>query len=94
MNKFFMGEEYLALENKRIVELKYFLLEQSKIVEETGESTISYGIEVEKRSGNNIEKDFVNDITTEKECAMSITNCLKKNKIMPVHLKDVIVDML
>lgn len=94
MDKFFIGEEYLALENKRIVELKYFLLEQSKFVEETGESTKSYGIEVEKWSGNNVEKDFVNDITTEKECAVSITNCLKKNKIMPVHLKDVIVDML
>lgn len=94
MDKFFIGEECLALENKRIVELKYFLLEQSKFVEETGESTKSYGIEVEKWSGNKVEKDFVYDITTEKECAMSITNCLKKNRIMPVHLKDVIVDML
>ena len=79
MDKFFIGEECLALENKRIVELKYFLLEQSKFVEETGESTKSYGIEVEKWSGNKVEKDFVYDITTEKECAMSITNCLKKN---------------
>ena len=94
MDKFFIGEEYLALENKRIVELKYFLLEQAKISDETGESIVSYGIEVEKWSGNNIEKDFVYDITTEKECAMNITNSLKKNKIMPVHLKDVIVDML
>lgn len=94
MDKFFIGEECLALENKRIVELKYFLLEQSIISEETGESTKSYGIEVEKWSGKKVEKDFVCDITTEKECAMSITNCLKKNKIMPIHLKDVIVDML
>ena len=94
MDKFFIGEECLALENKRIVELKYFLLEQSTISEETGKNTITYGIEVEKWSGRNVEKDFVYDITTEKECAMSITNCLKKNKIMPVHLRDVIVDML
>ena len=94
MDKFFIGEEYLALENKRIVELKYFLLEQSKYVEETGESTKSYGVDVEKWSGNKVEKDFVNDITTEMEFAISITDSLKKNKIMPVHLKDVIVDML
>ena len=94
MDKFFIGEECLALENKRIVELKYFLLEQSKFVEETGESTKSYGVEVEKWSGNKVEKDFVYDITTEKECAMDITNSLKKNRVMPVHLKDVIVDML
>lgn len=94
MDKFFIGEEYLALENKRIVELKYFLLEQSKINEETGENTITYGIEVEKWNGKKLEKDFVNDITTEMEFAISITDSLKKNKIMPVHLKDVIVDML
>lgn len=94
MDKFFIGEEYLALENKRIAILKYFLLEQAKISDETGKSVVSYGIEVEKWNGNEIEKDFVNDITTEKTCAISITNCLKRNKIMPVHLKDVIVDML
>lgn len=94
MDKFFIGEECLALENKRIVELKYFLLEQSIISEDTGESKLSYGIEVEKWSGKKVEKDFVYDITTEKEYAMNITNSLKENKIMPVHLKDVIVDML
>ena len=94
MDKFFIGEEYLALENKRIVELKYFLLKQSKISEETGERDVSYGIEVEKWNGEEVEQDSAYDITTEKESAVNITNCLKKNKITPVHLKDVIVDML
>lgn len=94
MSKFFMGEEYLALENKRIVELKYFVLEQSKIIEETGEKIVSYGIEVEKWSGKNLEKDFVYDITNEEDEIKRITNCLKKNKVTPVHLKDIIVDML
>lgn len=94
MDKIFIGEESLTLENKRIVKLKYFLLEEAKIVEETGESKKMYGICVEKWKGDELEKDFVNDITSERENAMSITNCLKENKIMPIHLKDVIIDML
>lgn len=94
MNKFFIGKENLTLENQRIVELKYFVLEETKIIEETGESKKTYGIEVEKWSESNVEKDFVNDITTEKEYALNITNCLKENQITPVHLKDVIVDIL
>ena len=94
MDKFFIGEESLELENKRIVELKYFLLEEAKFVEETGESKKTYGICVEKWNKNELENDFVHDITTEKENALRITNCLKENKITPIHLKDVIIDML
>ena len=94
MDKFFIGEEYLTLENKRVVELKYFVLKQAKFVEETGENKISYGIEVEKCSKPKTEKEFVLDITTKEEDIMRITNCLKENKITPIHLKDVIVDML
>ena len=94
MNKSFIGAERLDLESNKIVELKYFILEETKIIEETGDSKKTYGIEIEKWSESNVEKDFVNDITTEKEYALNITNCLIENKITPVHLKDVIVDML
>ena len=94
MDKLFIGEERLALENKRIVELKYFLLEEAKFVEETKESEKTYGIYVEKRNGELLEAEIVKDITTEKENAMQITKCLKRNKVTPIHLKDVIVDML
>ena len=94
MDKFFIGEEYLALENKRVATLKYFLLEEAKIVEETGEMKNSYGIKVEKWIGKDLEEDIVSNVTTEKENAKSITLCLKENKVTPVHLKDIIVDML
>lgn len=94
MEKFLIGEDSLTLENERIASLKYYLLEQSKIIEETGENLIAYGIEIEKSEGSNVEKDFVLDITTQKECALNITNTLKNNKITPIHLKDIIIDML
>ena len=94
MDKFFIGEEHLTLENKRVVELKYYVLKQEKFVEETGENKITYGIEVEKCSKPKTEKEIVLDVTTKEENIMRITNCLKENKITPIHLKDVIVDML
>jgi hypothetical protein len=94
VDKLFIGEERLALENKRIATLKYFLLEEAKFVEETKESEKTYGIYVEKWNGELLETEIVKDITTKKENAMQITKCLKRNKVMPIHLKDVIVDML
>ena len=94
MIKLLMGEERLKLENEEDAQLKYFVLEEAKFVEETREYKKTYGIYVEKWKDGSLEEDFVNDITTEKEKAMRITNCLIKNKITPVHLKDVIIDML
>lgn len=94
MIKLLMGEERLDLENKEAANLKYFVLEETKFVEETGENMKTYGILVEKWKNESIESSFVNDITTEKENIMRITNSLKKNKITPVHLKDIIIDIL
>ena len=94
MIKLLMGEERLDLENKEAANLKYFVLEEAKFVEETGENMKTYGILVEKWKNESIESSFVSDITTEKENIMRITNCLKENKITPVHLKDVIIDMI
>ncbi len=94
MNRLLIGEEYLALENKRIALLKYFILEQSKAIEKNENEITTYGFEIEEWNGNNVEKSFVNDVTTEKDYALKVTDCLMKNKVMPVHLKDVLVDLL
>ena len=92
MSKFLLGEE--SLDDKGEIKLKYFLLEESKYVEETSENVKCYGIEAQKITKDNIEKNLVHDITTEKESAVSMVNILKNNKIMPIHLQDVIMDML
>ena len=92
MNKFLLGEE--SLDDKGETRLKYFLLEESKYVEETSKNVKCYGIEAQKITKDNIEKNLVHDITTEKESAVSMVNILKNNKIMPIHLQDVIMDML
>ena len=94
MDRVFGGEEYLALENKRVAVLRYFVLEQSIILEETGDKITTYGLEVEKWMGTSLEKDFVSDVTTEIEKVTNIMDCLRKNKVMPVHLKEVLTDML
>ncbi len=94
MNRLLIGEEYLALENKRVALLKYFVLEQSKVFDETNDEMITYGLEIEKWNGSSVEKDFVHDVTTEKEYALRILDSLRRNKITPIHLKDVLIDML
>ena len=94
MIKLLMGEERLELENEEVASLKYFVLEEAKFVEETGETVKTYGISVEKWKNESRESSFVSDITTQKEDIMRITNSLKENKITPVHLRDIIIDML
>ena len=94
MIKLLMGEERLDLENDEVANLKYFVLEEAKFVEETRENMKTYGILVEKWKNESKESSFVSDITTEKENIMRITNCLKENKITPVHLRDLIMDII
>ncbi len=94
MERLYIGEEYLALESKRVATLRYFVLEESKKVEGTESDVSTYGLEVEKWNGKNVERNFVSDVTTNKEYAVDVMDCLRKNKVMPIHLKDVIADML
>ncbi len=94
MERLYIGEEYLALENKRVATLRYFVVEQSKSVEDNKEGISTYGLEVEKWNGKNVESGFVSDVTTDKEYAVDIMDCIRKNKVTPIHLKDIVVDML
>lgn len=94
MERLYIGEEYLALENKRVTTLRYFVFEESRKVEETGNNISTYGLEVEKWNGKKVESDFVSDVTTDKEYAVDLMDYLRKNKVMPIHLKEIIVDML
>lgn len=94
MERLYIGEEYLALENKRVATLRYFVVEESKSVEASKDKINTYGLEVEKWNGKKVESDFVSDVTTDKEYAVDLMDYLRKNKVMPIHLKEIIVDML
>lgn len=94
MERLYIGEEYLALENKKMAVLRYFVLEQTKSVEDIEGKVSTYGFEVEKISGKNVESNLINDVTTDKEYAVDLMDCLRKNKVTPIHLSDVLADML
>ena len=94
LERLFVGDEYLTLENDETATLKYFVLEHSKVMEETNDDVMTYGFEIEKWTKNTVERDVVYDVTTKKDTAFDVMYMLKENKLMPVHLKDVVADML
>ncbi len=94
MTKFCVGSERLEVSNGAKVELKYYILKQEKFYAELNESYISYGLEIEKNEKDFCERNFVEDITCDSEIIDFMSCKLKENKVLPVHLKDVVIDML
>ena len=94
MEKLLVGDEYLALENEEMALLKYFVVEVTRTMEETNEKQKTYGLEIEKWTKHDVERDVVYDVTTQKEKAFDMMCSIKENKLLPVHLKDVVGDML
>ena len=86
MKKFFIGKETVTCENK--FELKYYVLENKK------KDYTEYGIEIEKTDNFNIEVNQVTDITTDQTRIDYIVKSLMQNSVTPIHLHDVIEDML
>lgn len=92
MKKYYIGKETLdALEDTHI-ELKYYVLETEREFDNT--MLKEYGVEIEKQDSNRIEKSQVSNITTNQTRIDFIVKTLMKNNVTPVHLHDVIVDML
>lgn len=94
MERLLVGDEYMALEDDEMALLKYFVLEGAELVEGTDEKQKTYGLEIEKWTKHDVERDAVYDVTTKKEKAFDIMYSLKENKLLPVHLKDVVMDLL
>ncbi len=94
MERLLVGDEYLALENDEMALLKYFVLEDTKRIEGTNDKRKTYGLEIEKWTKHDVERDAVYDVTTKKDVAFDMMYSIKENKLMPVHLKDVVMDMI
>lgn len=94
MNRFYIGGEDIKLADSRIVKLKYYILEEELYYEEFNKSMVTYGIEVEKIENKIIESSCINNITSDNSKINAIGNVLKSNSVLPVHLKDVILDIL
>ena len=93
MKRYYVGKEVLDLVDFKVFELNYYILED-KTYDENNVCVSKYGIEIEKKEKTRIEKSRVNDITTDQVKIDFIVKTLMKNNVTPVHLYDVIVDML
>ena len=94
MTRFCQGEEHIIGMNGQTVELKYYILKQEMFCEDLSKEIIAYGIEIEKTENAIIEKSRLEDITCNKEKIDLITRILKENKVLPVHLQDIVLDMI
>lgn len=102
-SKFYYGNTFLETEElkdsniKNRIELEYYRIKKRKryFLKESSET---YGIEIVKKEyqGNkiNIEKEKIDKISNTKTSIDSMLSKLKKFKVTPISLKDVIEDMM
>jgi hypothetical protein len=92
--KFCVGEECLQLSNGNEIELKYYILKQEKFYPEFNQQHTIFGIEIEKKDNEFVESNFIEDITCDADEINLISCKLKQNKVLPIHLEDIVIDML
>ena len=92
MKKYYIGKETLKILESTDLELSYYILENEHEIDNI--KFTEYGIEIEKKDANRIEKSQVVNITTNQTRIDFIVKTLMKNNVTPVHLHDVIEDML
>ena len=93
-----IGEENLTISPDDEMRVKYYILEENKKYSELNLETKTYGIKIETyRDVNDINiytEDEVKDITIDRKQIVNISHLLKKNQVLPEHLKDVIEDFI
>jgi hypothetical protein len=99
MDKQYCGYETLLGESGNKIELQYYILKQSQLYLDICETKIAYGIEIVKREVMKnkdlfVEESRVDDITTNLFEAKNIVNSLKRNQVTPIHLKDVLENLI
>lgn len=94
MARFYIGGEDLEVTDSRIMKLKYYILEQEMFYDELKRNMIAYGIEIEKIENETVESSSINNVTNDVQKINEIGHILKENVVLPVHLEDVILDIL
>ena len=94
MARFYIGGEDVEVTDSRIMKLKYYILEQEMFYDELKRNMIAYGIEIEKIENETVESSSINNVTNDVQKINEIGHILKENVVLPVHLEDVILDIL
>jgi hypothetical protein len=94
----YLGKEDFPEENiNHKIKLKYYKIKNLKnnII---GKKTKKYGIEILKKEYNkdnvSVERNAIEDISTNRNEVIAIINTLKKYKVTPIGLNDVLEDLL
>ncbi len=90
MKRYYIGKETLEAFESGSFELIYYVLEN----EGEHNNFSEYGVEIQKKTSSRIEKSQVPDITTDQTRIDFIVKTLMKNNVTPVHLHDIITEML
>ncbi len=92
-----IGDENLEISPNEKMKVKYYILEEEKIYTELNLETKTYGIKIESYKENIediYEQNLVKDITIDRKQAVRLVHSLKKNQVLPEHLKDIVEDLI
>ena len=96
MARLFIGREDIMKPDGSLIKVSYYITKENKYYEELKMNSISYGFEVEKMSENeeSNERSIIKDVTCNEEEAYRIAGLIKDYGVLPVHLKDVVEDLI
>ncbi len=89
-----MTTKHLDEVEERDIHLNYYILAENIYYEELDTIVVSYGIEVEKVEGDNLERTVVRNITCNKNKMRDIKDLLVQNKVLPIQLEEVVIDII
>lgn len=90
MKRQFKGSSFIT-NNNETIKIDYYLIIDNKVYFNDIIPRKTYGIEIIE---NDNEKEIVNDISTDEDFITNIIEKLKTNAVLPVHLFDIIEDLL
>ena len=73
------------------IKIDYYLLTNQKILLDDLKPRYTYGIEIIE---NDIEKEYVEDVSVNQKIVINMIDKIRENGVLPVHLHDVIEDLL
>ena len=90
MRRHQVGECLVKAESEEVFRLEYFVIENNELLK----NKTTYVIEIIKTGAENIEKNKIEDITTIEDKIKSISEKLITYKVFPVHLQDVVENLI
>lgn len=86
---FLEGKKTVQLEDNRVMDLAYYLLENSR-----EDNTVLYGIKITKTIDEYTESEEVDAISYSKEFVQQIIQTLMKNEVTPISMIEIIDEII